>query len=180
MLKEAILENQRRREIYDFLISNPGFHMRELQRRLDLPLTSLEYHLDYMVRRNVLRREREGRYTRFYARLLDEKDEKVISILRQRKLREIILLIIAKDGITFRGLQNITKLPTSTLSYYIKQLTDHGLISKQRVGHEILYKTKDARVEKVLVGYRSSFLDRLIDRVLFTFAETQFQKKQKQ
>jgi predicted transcriptional regulator len=180
MLKETILENQRRKEIYDFLISNPGFHMRELQRRLDFPLTSLEYHLDYMVRKNVLRRERDGRFTRFYARLLDEKDEEVLSILRQRKLREIIMLIIAKDGITFRDMQDITKLPTSTLSYYIKQLADQGLISKERIGHEILYKTDDARIEKVLVAYRSSFLDRLIDRVLFTFVETQFQKKQKQ
>jgi predicted transcriptional regulator len=140
MLKEVILENQRRKKIYDFLVSNPGFHMRELQRRLNLPLTSLEYHLDYMVRKNILIRERDGRFTRFYAKLLDEKDEEAISILRQRKLREIIMLMIAKNGITYHDLQEIMKLPSSTLSYYLKQLTDHRLVLRERSGHDTLYK----------------------------------------
>lgn len=174
MLKKLILENQRRKEIYDFLVSNPGFHMRGIQRKLKLPLTSLEYHLDYMVRKKLLIRERDGRFTRFYANFLDDKDEEVISILRQRKLKEIIMLIIAKGSITYQDLQNIMNLPSSTLSYYIKQLTDHGLISREKQGTETHYKIIDERVERVLVAYSSSFLDRLVDRVLFTFVETQF------
>jgi predicted transcriptional regulator len=178
MLKETILENQRRKEIYTFLISNPGFHMRELQRRLNFPLTSLEYHLDYMVRKNLLRRERTGRFARFYAKLLTEKDKEIISILRQRKLREIVMLTIAKNQITYQDLREILKLPSSTLSYYLRQLMDHGLISREKTGHENLYKVEDDRVERVLVAYSSSFLDRLVDRVLFTFIETQYRTNQ--
>ena len=179
MLKEVILENERRREIYDFLVSNPGFHMRELQRRLKLPLTSLEYHLDYMVRKNILTRDKKGRFTRFYAKILDKKDEEIISILRQRKLREIVLLMIAKEKSTCHDLQEIMNIPSSTLSYYLKQLTDHGLVFRERSGHENFYKVEDERIERVLTAYRSSFLDKLVDRVLFTFVETQFRKNKK-
>ena len=176
MLKEAIIENQRRKEIYLFLKSNPGIHMRELQRRLKLPLTSLEYHLDYMVRKKFLRREKTGRFARYYAYLLTEKDKEIISILRQKKLREIVMLAIAKNQISYQNLLTVLQLPSSTLSYYLKQLTDHNLISRERRGHENLYKVEDERVEKVLVAYSSSFLDRLVDRVLFTFIETEFRK----
>ena len=179
MLKEVILENQRRREIYDFLVSNPGFHMRELQRRLKLPLTSLEYHLDYMVRKNILTRDKKGRFTRFYAKILDKKDEEVISILRQRKLRELVLLMIAMNKSTYHELQEIMNIPSSTLSYYLKQLTDHGLVFRERSSHENFYKVEDKRVERVLTAYRSSFLDKLVDRVLYTFVETQFRKNKK-
>ena len=89
------------------------------------------------------------------------------------------MLIIAKDGITYQDLQNIMNLPSSTLSYYIKQLSDHNLISREKQGIETRYKVNDERVEKVLVAYSSSFLDRLVDRVLFTFVETQFRNHKK-
>ena len=75
MFKDVILENERRRDIYDFVKKNPGFHMRGLQRQLEMPLASLEYHLDYMVRKNVLLKEIDGRYTRYYARPLEKEDQ---------------------------------------------------------------------------------------------------------
>jgi len=48
MFKEEILENDRRRKIYTVIKKNPGLHIRELQRVLDIPLASLQYHLNYM------------------------------------------------------------------------------------------------------------------------------------
>jgi predicted transcriptional regulator len=48
--KEKVLENEHRREIYNFVKENPGLHMRELQRKLEIPLSTLEYHLDYRKR----------------------------------------------------------------------------------------------------------------------------------
>ena len=95
---------------------------------------------------------------------------------KEKKLREIVMLAIAKNQISYQNLLTILDLPSSTLSYYLKQLNDHGLISRERMGHENLYKVEDERVEKVLVAYSSSFLDRLVDRVLFTFIETEFRK----
>jgi predicted transcriptional regulator len=179
MLKEAILENDRRRDIYDFVKANPGLHLRALQRRLGLPLTSLEYHVDYLVRKNVIYRERAGRFTRFYARLLDEKDREVISVLRQRRLREIVLIILGKDGAKFQELQGILGLPSSTLFYYLKYLLDNGVITRDQVGSETVYNVKDVRVAKALIAYKPSFLDRLVDKALYAFMETQFRKGQK-
>ena len=127
MLKDVILENNRRREIFNFLKANPGLHLRELQRRLKLPLTSLEHHLDYMVRKKVIYREKDGRFTRFYAMLLDEEDKKVISALRQKRLREIVLIILGKEGAKFQELQEILGLPSSTLFHYLKDDTKPSL-----------------------------------------------------
>ncbi|MEJ2271622.1 MAG: winged helix-turn-helix transcriptional regulator, partial [Candidatus Bathyarchaeota archaeon] len=78
MFKEEILENERRGEIYEFIKKNPGLHLRELQRRLNLPLTSLEYHIDYMVRKNVLLKESSKHYSRYYVRHLDNEDKRIL------------------------------------------------------------------------------------------------------
>jgi predicted transcriptional regulator len=179
MLKEAILENNRRRDIFDFVKANPGLHLRALQRRLGLPLTSLEYHLDYMVRKNVVYRERDGRFTRFYAMMLDEKDREVISVLRQRRLREIALIILGKDGAKFQELQEILGLPSSTLFYYLKHLLDNDIITRDHVGSETVYSVKETRVAKALIAYKPSFLDKLVDKALYAFMETQFRKGKK-
>jgi len=176
MLKEAILENNRRREIFIFLKANPGLHLRELQRRLKMPLTSLEYHLDYMVRKKIIYRERDGRFTRFYVMLLDEEDKKVISALRQKRLREIVLIALGKEGAKFQELQGILGLPSSTLFYYIKYLTDHDIIIRMQVGAETVYNIRNDRVAKALIVYKPSFLDNLVDKALYTFMETHFRK----
>lgn len=177
MLKEAILENERRREIFNFLEANPGLHLREIQRRLGLPLASLEYHLDYMVRKNVVYREKDGRFTRFYAKLLDEKDRKVISVLRQRRLREIVLIILGKDGAKYQELQAILGLPSSTLFYYLKHLLDNDIITRDQSGNEAVYNVENVRVAKALIAYKPSFLDKLVDKALYAFMETQFRKE---
>ena len=60
MFKQEILENERRRKIYSFIDKNPGVHLRRLQRVLQIPLASVEYHLNYMVRKGVVIREKDG------------------------------------------------------------------------------------------------------------------------
>jgi predicted transcriptional regulator len=176
MLKEELLKNEHRREIFHFLETNPGLHLREIQRRLKFPLTTLEYHLDYMARRNVIYKEKDGRFNRFYVRLLDEEDKRVISALRQRRLREIVLIILGKDGAKFVELQEILGLPSSTLSYYLKRLVDDGIIIRNQLGYENVYSVKGDRPEKALIVYKPSFIDRLVDQALYAFMETQFRK----
>ena len=124
-------------------------------------------------------RERNGRFTRFYAMLLDEKDMEVISVLRQRRLREIVLIILGKDGAKFQELQGILGLPSSKLFYYLKHLLDNNVIIRDQVGSETLYNVKDVRVAKALIAYKPSFLDRLVDKALYAFMETQFRKGKK-
>ena len=173
MFKDEILENENRRKIYDIIEENPGIHLRELQRVLDTPLTTLEYHLSYLVRKKIIYSETDLHFKRYYAKPLEKEDKKVIAALRQKRLREIVLLILAKEKAKYQFLSEYLKLPNSTLSFYLKYLADNGILAKEKVGYETLYTVKDEdRVAKVLIAYRTSFLDKLIDKSLNTWLET--------
>ena len=173
MFKDEILENENRRKIYDIIVENPGIHLRELQRVLDTPLTTLEYHLSYLVRRKIIYSENDLHFKRYYAKPLEKEDKKVIAALRQKRLREIVLLILANEKAKYQFLSEYLNLPNSTLSFYLKYLADNGILSKEKVGYETLYTVKDEdRVAKVLIAYRTSFLDKLIDKSLNTWLET--------
>jgi len=179
MFKKEVLENENRRGIYAVIEENPGIHLREIQRILDLPLTTVEYHISYMVRKRIIFGEADKHYKRYYAKPLDREDRKVLSALRQKRMREIVLLVLVNERVKYLFLADYFKLPRSTLSSYLKYLVDNAILKKEKIGYENIYTVQDEdRVAKVLVAYKSSFLDKLVDKALNTWMETYFKKKQ--
>jgi predicted transcriptional regulator len=173
MFKEEILENENRRKIYFLIEANEGIHFRELQRDLNMPSTTLEYHLSYMVRKRIVFGEKEGYFRRYYTKPLDEEDKKVLSALRQKKLREIVLVVIANQKAKYQYLSEYLKLPNSTLSFYLKYLVEKGILEREKIGYETIYTVKEEdRVAKVLIAYRTGFLDKLVDKALSTWLES--------
>jgi len=178
MFKDEILENERRRRIYTVLDGNPGIHMRELQRILDMPLATLEYHLSYMARRKIVFSEKEGYHKRYYTKPLDPADKRLVSALRQKRMREIVLLVLATGKAKFQFLSNSLELPHSTLSLYLKYLVDNNILARERIGYENVYTIQNEDgVARVLIAYKSSFLDKLVDKALATWLETHFFKE---
>jgi predicted transcriptional regulator len=173
MFKDEILENENRRKIYDSVEHSPGIHLREIQRILDMPLTTLEYHLSYMVRKKIIYSETDAHYKRYYVKALGEEDKKVISALRQKRLREIVLLTLSNQKAKYQFLAEYLKIPHSTLSFYLKYLVDNGILLKEKIGYETIYTVKDEdKVAKVLIAYKASFLDKLIDKTTAMWLES--------
>lgn len=178
MFKDEILENEKRRKIFKVIETNPGIHLRELQRVLNIPLATLEYHLGYMARKKIIYSEVAGHCKRYYTRPLDPEDRKILSVLRQKRMREIVLTILANKKVRYQSLLEHFKLPRSTLSFYLKHLVDNNILLKEKIGYENLYTVQgEDRVAKVLTAYKSSFLDTLVDKALNTWMETRFRKE---
>lgn len=177
MFKEEILENENRRRIYATIERSPGVHLRELQRILNMPLTTLEYHLSYMVRKKILYSENDAYYKRYYVKPLGDDDKKVLSALRQKRLRDIVLLVLSNGKAKYQYMSDQLRIPNSTLSFYLKYLVKKEILLKERVGYETIYVIKDEeKVVKVLTTYKISFLDKLVDKALAMWLETYTRK----
>ena len=177
MFKDEILANENRRKVYSVIEANPGIHMRELQRVLYMPLTTLEYHLTYMSRKKILFKESDGHYNRYYVRPLDPEDKKILSALRQKRMRDIVFLALTNKKVKYQFLADYLKLPHSTLSFYLKYLIDNMVLAKEKIGYENIYTVRNEdRVARVLIAYKSSFLDKVVDKALNTWMETYSRK----
>ena len=177
MFKDEVLENENRRRVYSVIEANPGIHMRELQRVLDMPLTTLEYHLTYMSRKKILFKESDGHYKRYYVRPLDSEDKKILSALRQKRMRDIVFLVLTNKKVKYQFLADYLKLPHSTLSFYLKYLVDNMVLAKEKIGYENIYTVRNEdRVARVLIAYKASFLDKVVDKALNTWMETYSRK----
>jgi predicted transcriptional regulator len=178
MFKDEILENERRRKIYSIIEENPSIHLRELQRILNMPLATLEYHLSYMTRKKIVFAEADGHHKRYYTKPLDPEEKKLLSAFRQKRLREIVLITLTNGKVKYQFLSDCLKLPHSTLSLYLKYLVDNKILTRTKIGYENLYTVQDEeKTAKVLVAYKSSFLDKLVDRALNTWMETHFHRE---
>jgi predicted transcriptional regulator len=178
MFKEEILENDRRRKIYAVIKKNPGLHIRELQRVINIPLASLQYHLNYMARRNIIIEEKGEHYTRYYTKALDPEEKKILSVLRQKTMREIVLIILVSKKAKYQFLVDNLKIPTSTVSFYIKTLLANDIVERTKIGYENVYTIKNEdKISKVLISYQSSLLDILVDKWANTWLENRMVKE---
>ena len=61
-----IFENENRLNIINQILKNPGIHHNELLRYCDLQKGQLQWHLDVLLKYNVIKKEKYGQYTIYF------------------------------------------------------------------------------------------------------------------
>ncbi len=163
--EEKALELEARRTIYEFVVSSPGTHLREIQRQIDLPLGTVEYHLKYLVDKEMLVEKADGNYKRYYPiGMYGSVDKKILSLLRQEIPRRIVMKLLLNPGTNFKVLSEGFPVSASTLSYHLSKLVKGEVVRKIKKGRESLYYVNNQEeVAKVLLTHRKSFLDGLVE-----------------
>ena len=162
-----------RKRIYDFVSSSPGCHLRELQRRLEVPLGTLEYHLKYLVDHEYLSIRDEGGYKRYYpVGKMRSADKNILSLLRQDIPRRLVMHLLLHPDSKFGDLAQKFDVAPSTLSFHVSKLLKAGIVSKTSLGRETTYKVENEHeVAMVLIAHRRSFLDVLVDSFVGTWTD---------
>lgn len=163
---EDPLELDTRRRIYQHLQKHPGSHMREIGRELEIPMGTLEYHLHYLVKADLLTTRQDARYTRYFATgELSRREKDVLAVLRQTVPRQIAAHLLLEPGSSHGQLLTKFALSASTLSFHLKKLVTTGIVSQEKAGRENLYRvTEPDLIARVLIQHRESFLDDVVDR----------------
>jgi len=122
------------------------------------------------VKADLVKEETAGRFKRFYPLCLNSYERKILSLLRQPNLRRIIILILENERITNKDLSKKISLSPATISWHIQNLKNANLIHNETRGNETYYSLVDEdEIIKVLIAYRESFLDRIVDEFIKTW-----------
>lgn len=162
-MDERALGLETRRRIYAYVRAHPGAYLREAQRALTMSMGALEYHLGQLEAAGLVRVE-QGENKRFFAASVPERDARVLGLLRQAIARRVVLALLESGPASHQELMAATGLRSSTLTYHARKLADAEILARERAGRETLYRLLDAdRVTRLLVEYRASFVDRIVD-----------------
>ena len=165
------LELGNRKLIFEAVRQNPGVHFRELQRLITMPIGVLSYHLDYLADRGLLTVDKQESFTRYFpGGQLSRDKQQMLAALRQEIPRGIILFLLMNPGATHGEVLRSFTISGGTLSYHIKKLVSRGLIRVDKVGRESRMTVIDPdKVSDLLIVYRRSFLDRLVDEFVASY-----------
>ncbi len=127
---------------------------------------ALEYHLGQLQDAGLVTVLQEE-HKRFFPAEMDRRDKRVLAMLRQRLARHALLVLLDEGETTKTRLTERLDVAPSTLQYHLQHLSEAGLVVAERSGREAVFRIADPEaVVRLLVSYRSSLVDRLVDSFL--------------
>ncbi len=161
---EAEMAVSPRDRIYSTIVQNPGLHFREIQRRVGYATGAMQYHIDYLKKKNFVYEKKEGKFSRFYAHAGEKVDPTLMSLLRQEQVRKIVLFLLNKRRATIQIITKEVGLSTSTINFHLKKLVDSGVVVEQKSSGKTFFGILNKEpIMEMLIVYRKSFLDVLVD-----------------
>jgi predicted transcriptional regulator len=153
---DEILELDTRRKIFDLVSRNPGLHLSKIAEILQMSVQLVEYHLLYLEKNVVIYAERESGFTRYYVKGdVGIADKKALSLLRQEVPLKITLFLLKNNYSQHKDILKNCNVAPSTLSYHLKKLVNHEIISVQTYGENRGYSIRNKEeIIRLLVHYK--------------------------
>jgi len=178
--KIKIFNNEIRKSIYNYILLNPGVHLRDLERKLNINVFNLKYHIRILEKNNYLIEKKEEGFLRFFVPHKISNGEKMLFFyLRQKTSRDIILITLYNVATSQREICEFTHKSPSTINFHITKLLENDIIeiapskngiiqriitprimSKKMKGREIVFRLKDpATIYRLFNEYSETLFD---------------------
>jgi len=139
-MENTILEFKRRREIYEFISQNSGLHMRDISRKLNVPFTSLKYHLNYLEKKGFIISRDDGKYRRYFISLeIGEKEKRILNFLRKRTTLHIILWFFIAVQCSQKDISRFLEKHPTTISFHLRKMIQAGIIEQISIDKGVIY-----------------------------------------
>ncbi|HME53871.1 MAG TPA: hypothetical protein VKM55_16720 [Candidatus Lokiarchaeia archaeon] len=127
-----------RENIFAVIEQNPGIHFRDICRQLKKEIGVVQYHVYILKKFGLVTSEKDGRFTRFYAKSA-KFDEMAKNILAswQRPVEKNILSMLANDGQhqgIMKSIMQSSGVTSQAVTWHLNRLKTNGLISSDDGG----------------------------------------------
>ncbi len=152
ILKDDILKLNARRKLYNFIDKNQGLNIREISRTINMPKTTLLYHLKYLKKLEMINEKKEGRYRRiFTANKIGNQDKEILAFLRRKISVRIFLHLIFSLAFSQKELCKELELTPATVNYHIKKFIEFGIIEEAKVVNGRIYPYLNPKTDKYTI-----------------------------
>ena len=128
LTKDSVLNNETRNEIYEYVLNNPGSHLRDIQQSLNLFPHQTGWHLKMLEKFEYLRsKPYKNKITYFQFNTNPELDEFIL-LLRNKQIFRILEYILLEPGINLNILAKKVKLKSQIVKEIVFNLQELDLI----------------------------------------------------
>jgi predicted transcriptional regulator len=143
-----VLDNPCRSKVYTYIKTRPGAYISEIVERIGLDRGSVKYHIKTLEDQNKIEAYRDGGKTRYFENnfTYNEEEMKVISALQNGMNQKIISEILTGKCDTNVALAREFRVSKATVSWYVRNLKEIGLIKKKKKGRSIIYRINSSYI----------------------------------
>jgi predicted transcriptional regulator len=148
-------------QIKEIIEKNPGIQFREIMRTSGLKNGVLSHYLGKLEKSGFIKVMRGPRQTRFYPPKITEEQSIAIKALRKQTPRNLLLALVKQNGLEFNELVKEVNKSPSTVSLYLSQIVQDGLVEirLEKLRKKYYIKSRNI-VDKLIEEYRPGLLDK--------------------
>jgi len=160
--KEKSFEPETRNNIYQFILNYPGVHFSKISQQLEIPKSTLNYHLNYLIKKELITKVDEEKYMRFFiTKKIGVEDKKLLKVFRKETQRKIILYILKNSSASQIELSKELKRAPSTISEHLQKLINLDIIevAKKKDKNNLLTNyDKLKTLKKPIIGREKPYI----------------------
>ena len=140
LIKDDVLLNTNRNDIYDFILHNPGIYFNKIVNELKLSIPVVEWHLNILKKFDFIRIEKINSHEAYFDIKVKSQDKLIIHLLSREKCKQIVdYLKLNNEGISKYQLSEELGMHPNTITKYVNKLFELGLLSKKALSNKTLY-----------------------------------------
>ncbi|MFW9973527.1 MAG: hypothetical protein ACFFDF_25315 [Candidatus Odinarchaeota archaeon] len=129
LVKENVLENQKRRKIYEYICKNPGCNLNDIMNNFQMGSNQVLWHLKFLDKFHFIRSAKFDNQKTFFKFKLNKSYDKLIYHLRNESILKILRLLKSSNkGISPTRISKLLKMHYYTLKKYLRILSRLKLI----------------------------------------------------
>ena len=147
--------------LLSFVQRYPGVHLREIRRRIGIPLGTLDYHLYRLGKEGLISVRFQGGYKCCYPGTsvverapIPAREQVLLALLRQPVPRALLLHLYLEGGTSPAVLTRSLGTTAPNLSYFLKRLEAEGVVVREGNGNGRIVRLVDHKdIHAVLLKY---------------------------
>ena len=164
-MDHEMLNLSRRKMIFHQISKYPGTYIREMEKSLSLSLGDLQYHIQQLEKADLISSHDDGRRKRYFVKNeVNYFDREILSFIKMRTPRRIILFLMINPESTFKEILAEFYFTKGALSFHLKKLIKANIVINIKREKEMIYRIKDEnRISQIVIAYQSGILDEALN-----------------
>ena len=155
--RDEILENEKRKQIYDYLLKYPGAHERELRKIIGLGAYEVQIHLSFLTLYGFIRSSSYKNKSVYFLIDFDSVNELNTLILRNETTQKIYDCIASQHQLRLSEIAELLPFPYTTIQPHVKELIDGGLINKIEKDGISYYTLAEISLQKEVIELKRDY-----------------------
>lgn len=142
LTKDTLLNNEKRKQIFNYVKKNPGTHNREIREALNLGAYSVYRNLKYLEEFGFIRSKKFMNKVTYFLLDTDESKDKLIIVLKNERRKIIFEIISNFEKVQLNELEKTLNLEHGNIQPHLKILLEYNLIDVINENNIIYYVPK--------------------------------------